>query len=537
MEFGSVPTAESAGAILAHSIARPASIRFKKGRQLSESDAARLAHAGVEAITVCRLGPDDVHEDDASERLAAATAGDGLRRSAAFTGRVDLIAEADGLLVYDRAALDALNRVDEGITFAALPPFSRVVARQMAATAKIIPFGVAKAALEAALPAVPLFRVAPFQPLPLPLIQTVLDDTKPSVLDRTEEIMAARAGSVGATMRPPIRCRHEATALKTALEAALSASPAVVTVVGASAIVDRHDVIPTAIRACGGTVEHFGMPVDPGNLLLLGRIGAVPVIGAPGCVRSPKPNGYDRVLERLVAGVAVDGPGIMAMGAGGLLKEIPSRPLSRAGIEETPTGGASRIVGVLLAAGQSRRMGRRNKLLADLNGRPMVRHAAETLLKTALDGLTVVTGHQADAVRGALDGLPVAFADSPAHAQGLAETIKRGIAAVPDGVDGVLIALGDMPWLSAKTVNRLIAAFDPAAGRSICVPVHDGKRGNPVLFSRRFFSEIQGLSGDSGARSLLGAHAEQVAEVVVDDPGVGLDLDTPEALAAARADR
>lgn len=536
MEFGPVPAADSAGAILAHSLALPGR-KLKKGRLLTDEDAAAIAEAGIAQVTVCRLGPDDVHEDEAAARLAAATAGSGLKASAPFTGRVNLIAGTEGLLIYDPAALDALNRVDEGITLAALPPYSRVSARQMAATAKIIPFGVPGSSLEAALPPAALMRVAPFRDVPLALIQTVLDDTKASVLDKTEAVMAARAGGVGATALPPARCRHDEADLTMALKAALAQVPAAVTIVGASAIVDRRDVIPAAIEACGGTVEHFGMPVDPGNLLLLGRVGGVPVIGAPGCVRSPKPNGYDWVLERLVAGVAVDGAGIMGMGAGGFLKEIPSRPLPRAEAEEAKASATPRIAGILLAAGQSRRMGPENKLLADLDGRPMVRHAAETLLAADLDGITVVTGHEAARVRDALDGLPLAFTDSPAYAQGLAETVKRGIAALPEDTDGALIALGDMPRLKAETVAKLIAAFDPVEGRSICVPAHRGKRGNPVLFARRFFPEILELSGDSGAKSLLGAYEDQVAEVAVDDPGILLDLDTPEALAAARAER
>src|SRR6202043_2447208 len=106
---------------------------------------------------------------------------------------------------------------------------------------------------------------------------------------------------------------------------------------GASAILDRRDVIPAAVIAAGGRVDHFGMPVDPGNLLLLGHVGTIPVLGLPGCARSPKVNGFDWVLERLVAGVPVGPREIMSMGAGGLLAEIPSRPLPRAQASPAPT--------------------------------------------------------------------------------------------------------------------------------------------------------------------------------------------------------
>jgi molybdenum cofactor cytidylyltransferase len=538
MRFGPVPPADAAGAILAHSTSAGPK-RFKKGHRLSAEDTEVLAAAGLNSVVVCRLEDGDIEEDRAADRLAEAVTGSGLGRSAAFTGRVNLTAEADGILVYDLAALDAINRIDEGITLAALPPFSRVAARQMVATAKIIPFAVPEEALRTACPHDPLLRVAPFRAKRLGLIQTELPETKPKVLDKTDQVMAARAAALGAAQQDPRRCPHDSGALAAALRRSLEDGADIVTVVGASAIVDRRDVIPAAIEAAGGTVHHFGMPVDPGNLLLLGEVDGRPVIGAPGCVRSPKPNGYDWVLERLAADLPVDRDAIMAMGSGGFLKEIPSRPLPRIEAEAEPghSGAHARalsIHAILLAAGQSRRMGPENKLLADLDGKPMVRHAAEALDASQARGITVITGHEADAVRAALDGLNLAFAQSPLYAQGLAETVKRGAAAVPEEADGALFALGDMPRVRPETLDKLIAAFDPVEGRAICVPVHNGKRGNPVLFARRFFPEIMELSGDSGAKALLGAYEEQVCEVAVDDPGVLLDLDTPDALTRAR---
>lgn len=543
MRFGPVPPVDAAGAILAHSTTAGGR-RFKKGHRLSATDAETLAAAGLNSVIVCRLDAGDIEEDPAADRLAGAVTGDGLARSAAFTGRVNLTAEADGILVYDLAALDALNRVDEGITLAALPPFSRVAARQMVATAKIIPFAVPEKALSKACPTAPLLRLAPFQSKRLGLIQTELAETKPKVLEKTDQVMAARAAALGAQQQPPRRCAHDSAALADALRAVLAEGAEIVTIVGASAIVDRRDVIPAAIEAAGGHVHHFGMPVDPGNLLLLGAVDGKPVIGAPGCVRSPKPNGYDWVLERLAADLPVDRTAVMAMGGGGFLKEIPSRPLPRIAAEagnsgpgEAAPARAASIHAVLLAAGQSRRMGSQNKLLADLDGKTLVYRAAETLKKSQVTGITAVTGHEADAVRAVLTPLDIAFAESPLYTQGLAETVKRGTAAVPEDADGALFTLGDMPRLQPETVDRLIAAFDPVEGRSICVPVHNGKRGNPVLFARRFFPEIMELSGDSGAKALLGAYEDQVCEVAVEDPGVLLDLDTPDALSRAQREK
>ena len=311
---------------------------------------------------------------------------------------------------------------------------------------------------------------------------------------------------------------------------------------GASAIVDRRDVLPSGLEAAGGRVTHFGMPVDPGNLMLLGELQGLPVVGLPGCARSPKVNGFDWVLQRLVAGLKVGPEDVMRLGAGGLLKEIAARGLPRAEAVETHEGAprAPKIAAVVLAAGQSRRMGKVNKLLASVDGKPMVAHVIESLQASQARPLAVVTGHDYAAVEAALpprsrEGRGFTLAHNPDYASGLSSSLRRGLAALPEDIDGVLVCLGDMPRVSPAIVNRLIAAFNPLEGRAICVPTWQGKRGNPVLFARRFFPEMQEIAGDTGARALIGEHAEVVCEVPMDDDAVLLDVDTPEALEALSA--
>jgi molybdenum cofactor cytidylyltransferase len=308
---------------------------------------------------------------------------------------------------------------------------------------------------------------------------------------------------------------------------------------GASAILDRRDVIPAAIVAAGGRVDHFGMPVDPGNLLLLGHVAERVVLGLPGCARSPKVNGFDWVLERLVAGLPVGSAEIMRMGSGGLLAEIPSRPLPRAEAKPAEPRAAAkpagpRIGALLLAAGQSRRMGGPNKLLAEVDGAPMVAYVARRLLASRARPIIAVLGNQADAVDAALGKLPVERVRNPEFAGGLSTSLKRGIAALPPDLEGALICLGDMPLISGRHIDRLIAAFNPLEGRAIIVPTRRGKRGNPVLWSKRFFPEMAELAGDVGAKHLIGEHAELVAEVEMDDDAILVDIDTPEALDALR---
>jgi molybdenum cofactor cytidylyltransferase len=179
-------------------------------------------------------------------------------------------------------------------------------------------------------------------------------------------------------------------------------------------------------------------------------------------------------------------------------------------------------------------MGGPNKLLAELDGKKLVRIVAGQALASRATEVIVVTGHQADLVEQALAGLKVKFVRNPDFAGGLASSVKAGIGAVPANADGVLVCLGDMPLISADLIDRLIEAFEPDRGHLITVPVSDGRRGNPVLWSRRFFRELMTLDGDVGARHLIAKHAEAVAEVPVEGDSAFLDIDTPQALEAAR---
>jgi molybdenum cofactor cytidylyltransferase len=275
-------------------------------------------------------------------------------------------------------------------------------------------------------------------------------------------------------------------------------------------------------------VEHFGMPVDPGNLMLIGHANNIPVLGAPGCARSPKENGFDWVLMRLLAGLEVTRADVTGMGVGGLLMEIVTRPQPRVPVG---TDGNRNVAAIVLAAGRSTRMGGPNKLLAEINGKPLVRIVAEQALASKASSVVVVTGHQQSEVEQALHGLNVSLTHNPDFADGLATSVKAGIAAVPKDADGALVCLGDMPLIDAKLIDRLIEAFSPDKGSLIVLPVAGGRRGNPVLWSRRFFSELMTLDGDIGARHLIAQHGEAVAEVEVEGKSAFLDIDTPEALA------
>ena len=536
MFFGSLPVAETEGAMLAHGMRFPDKA-FKKGHVLTLADIGVLTANGINQVTVARLDSSDVAEDAAADNLAAEITGDLIDVSRSFTGRVNFFAKANGLLTYPVAHLQAFNRVDESITLAALPPNTPVSAGQMIATLKIIPFAIPRSALEIARSVAKhgrdrLFSVVAFQTLNVGLIQTRLPGTKPTVLEKTTDVTRARLAALDCGLVSDQVVDHNVQQLSRAIKAMLRDGVEMVLISGASAVVDRRDIVPAAIEHAGGQVEHFGMPVDPGNLMLFGRIGKIPAIGLPGCARSPKLNGFDWVLQRVVAGVPLGSKEIMSMGLGGFLKEIPIRPLPRADAADRPQARAPRIAIIVLAAGQSRRMGKNNKLVADVNGTAMVRHTLENIAGVVPDEPIVVSGHEADMVTAALVGLDLKIVHNPKFAAGLSTSLVTGLGALDDEVDGALVCLADMPRVSREDIKKLIAAFDPIENRAICVPTFRGKRGNPVLWGREFFDPMSRVSGDVGARHLIGAHDDKVVEVEVDSDGVILDVDTPEMLKA-----
>lgn len=541
MDFRRFSLDEAEGTLLAHSV-KAEGQAFKKGRILSADDIAALRSAGQDGVIAARLEADDIPEDRAAQIIAEAACGDGVRCAAPFTGRCNLYAETHGVALIDHNRLDEINLIDEAVTVATVAPFELVEPGQMLATIKIIPFAAPKDVVSAgsdiARGAEPLVQVAALQDKPVGLVLTRLPATKESILDKSLETTRNRLTHLGSRLAGEIRCDHTEEAVASAVTDLLDQGCQPILVFGASANVDRRDVVPAGMIRAGGEIDHFGMPVDPGNLMLLGHHGEISLVGLPGCARSPKENGFDWVLWRLLADVPVSREDVMRMGSGGLLKEIPSRPQPRTGKigeERSAADGVPRmprIAALVLAAGQSRRTGKINKLLAEIDGIPMAARVLTEVRASAAGPVIVVTGHESDRVADALAGDDLTVVHNPDYAEGLSTSLVAGLKALPDNVEGVIVCLGDMPRVRAAHIDKLIAAFNPLEGRAICVPTFTGKRGNPVLWGAQFFEEIEAVAGDVGARHLIGTHGDLVAEVPIDDDGVLVDVDTPEALIA-----
>lgn len=537
MRFEEVALGTAVGAVLAHSHLLGRGASLKKGRVLTEADLRGLAAAGVQRLHVARLEPGDLSEDEAARVVAEAVAGPEVTVAKATTGRANLFARARGLLLVGEAGVDALNLVDERVTLATRSPYAVVAAGDLVATVKVIPFAVPAARVELARQAAggPVVKVAPFKPLRAGLVLTSLGPARATMEIRAATAQRQRLASLGGELVRELRVPHDAGLVAEALTALLDEGVDLVLLLGASAIVDRGDVIPQAVERVGGVVEQLGMPVDPGNLLMLARRGETPIVGVPGCARTLKRSGFDWVLERLAAGLTITASEVRKMGTGGLLADLdrPS-PRQRAEAQSSPP----RVAAVVLAAGLGRRMGGANKLLEPVGEVPIVARVVDALLESQASPIYVVVGHAAEEVRGVLADRPVRFVINSDFEEGLGASLRAGIGAVlasDPHVDGALVALGDMPFLRPSHVNRLIAAFEPRGRFSVCVPVHERKRGHPVLWASRHFPELLKLEGDVGARGLMEAHADAVLAVPIDDSAIYDDVDTVEMLAEARA--
>lgn len=542
MIFGDFPAAEAEGVRLAHTLRLP-NLLLKKGRVLSAGDVAALTAAGVERVAGARLDAGELDEDAAARTVAGLLANTGIVPRPPYTGRCNLYAQGAGVLVVDRERIDRLNRISEAITLATLPQHACVGRDQRVATVKIIPFAVGPRCVDAWRELVgtrsPL-HLAPLRTCRAALIMGVSPSTGERLLDMTVTATRGRLEALGSTLALTLRCAHDGPAVTQALQQALAAGCDLVLVMGATVSKDRADVVPAAIVAAGGVIEHFGMPVEPGNMLLTARIGKVPVFNLPGCARSRNHNGIDLLLQRLLAGLLLAPYDIMRLGVGGLLHsreddeaivDPGQESAPAAAPAEAPAPEPPRVAALVLAAGRSTRMGERNKLLCAVDGVPLVLRAANAACASRACQVMVVTGHEAERVEAALDGRPVSFTHNPDYAQGMAGSLRRGLRALRCDVDAVIVLLADMPGIDAAVVDRMIDAFDPAQP-AILVPEHAGRRGNPILWPRRFFAEMAALSGDTGARGLLEQYAREVRRVPFDSPAIFADVDTPEALRA-----
>ena len=552
MKFGALELDKCLGAVLVHS-QKLGGQRIAKGSVLDAALIEAFRQEGVTSLVCARPETEDLGENNVAEMLAERLAKElnpeDMEVSQAVTGRVNFKAVRPGLIRYERSALRDFNMVHEGLGLS-LPSHNQLLhAGQIAATLKVIPYFLHQkivAELTDKIGDAPLFTYHPLVPKKAYLIQTQSPALPDKVYSATEMVTRDRLAELRCDLLGAAVCAHKLEAVTNEIKIAYQQGAELILICGGSAIMDRQDVVPASIQQLGGQIEQLGLAVDPGNLLMVAQWQNTPIIGMPGCARSPKLNGFDWVLHLLLAGVALSKKELADLGAGGLLTEIASRPLPRLKAVEASQSAympAKRLAALLLAAGQSRRMGAENKLLLEIEKKPIIRHAAEALLQAGLTEIYVVTGHQAEAVRACLAGLNLSFIDNPNYARGQASSVSCGIAGLPEAVSDVLIALGDMPLIEAELISALCQRHSETAfdGAKITLPVYTHptqpdnlKRGNPVIWSQAYFGELKSLSGDQGGRQILADYPAHIQHLHWPDAQPFEDVDTKEALQIMR---
>lgn len=522
MRFEERLIAESEGWTLAHSVICGKK-RIIKGTVLNSALLSKLIVAGVEKAQVFLLETGDLNEDTAAKAAAANITGSGLSIEPTGRGRANIIAACDGLFVPNNG-IDAVNNADDAFSAASLASHTPVRVGQLVATIKLIPYGLPSEKLDN-IPDLPAkMTVKPFQQFTAALIITGGAPTP-----KTTASLTARINRLGGRLTTQEPVEHSENAVCDALSEITAEPVELILMLGASAISDKRDIFPTALKSAGGKLIKLGMPADPGNLLMLGRLDEKTVIGLPGCARSPALNGFDWVLQRFAAKEPLDAHTLTAMGTGGLLKEPAGRNTPRTGPSKytsAPTAAA-----IVLAAGKSSRAKNIHKLLSTLGGKTVIASTVDSLLGIKNLQVVVVTGHKSTEINACLADKNMSTIHNPNFEQGMGSSLAVGIAALNETTNHALVCLGDMPFVQQETIEKMLETAANLSGTAIFIPTFHGKRGHPVLWPKRFFNDLKNLQSETGGKQILRDNPEKIIEVPVDDAGILIDLDTPEMLA------
>jgi len=518
MRFETVKIETALGWRLAHSHTT-GETKIPKNTLLTEKVVSALLGSGIQEADAYLMEDGDIQEDFAAEKIARTIAGKGLKVGPVTRGRANIYATSSGLFRASQKT-HRVNQVSSDIGVSTLPDLSPVQAGKLVATVKVIPYAVLETTIKMVQSLGTTLELAPFSPFKVSLIMS-----GEGMTEKALRVTESRLSSIQGQIAQTLTCPHTVAELSDKLK---QAEHELVLVSGISAISDRRDTVPGALEVAGGEILHLGMPVDPGNLLMLGRLSEKTVIGMPGCSKSPALNGFDWVLERYAARLPLNAEVIQSMGIGGLLKETADRPSPRAPNKPSP-GGLTQAI--LLAGGNSSRSGKTHKLLADLDGKPVIEQTVLNLKNAGIGDIIVVTGARKAEIEAALGSQSVEFVHNPRFADGMSTSISAGVAAIKANTAQTLICLADMPFVASETYEALLGAAEKVSEADIFVPRFKGKRGNPVLWRKNMISALSNLSGDTGGRVIMQENVDKICEVDTEDPGVLIDLDTPEALA------
>ncbi len=522
---------ESLGSVIAQTYNLPGKT-ISKGTFVTSEIVGYFKEGEVQNILCAVPDNGDIHEDEAANIISNAIDRSHIYIDSASTGRVNFKSRSLCLVRYERDLIKNVNLVDESIAFSIVEHNQLLAKNDLIATLKIIPFFTRKKYVDQIISILDnkeLFKTHTLNKKEVSLIQTSFEWQKKSMFKATLNVTKNRLEALDCSLNEEKLIRHDYNVLRSEIRSSIESGIDILLISGASAIIDRSDYIPKAILSEGGEIIQYGLAVDPGNLLLVGKIAKTTIIGMPGCARSPKLNGFDWVLQLLMADIPVVKEELAEMGAGGLLMEIASRPLPRA-LAKSVNKREKKIMGVILAAGNSTRMGKDNKLLKNIDGTPLIRNIVLEITKSDLDSCSIVLGYQSDKVADVIKDLNIKLILNPLWKEGQASSLKVALNSLTSSYTDVLIMLGDLPGIKSSHINRIIEEHLSSENRrsKITIPSFKGEKGNPVIWGKSFFHELSNLEGDVGGRVLFSQHPAAINLIEMSDPSVVTDTDTPE---------
>tara|TARA_B100000686_G_C16802814_1_gene987378 strand:- start:1665 stop:3245 length:1581 start_codon:yes stop_codon:yes gene_type:complete len=517
MFFGNISLDKSEGNILAHTL-NINNKRFSKGKIILKEDIKFLKNNGFKSIICAVPNKNDIHEDKIAKILGKLFVNNSIVTEDPHTGRVNILANKSGLIIIDEKVINKFNATSDSITIATLNNYSKINKGDMIATIKIIPFYVSLLILKKISNSYlkKTITIHPFKQKNVGLILSHSEKENSKLNQISIKRINDRLNLLNSSLTKIITCKHDTYEISKNIKILKKQPIDLILILGASAIVDIKDKIPKAIQLAKGCIIRFGMPVDPGNLLLLGKIKNIPVIGLPGCARSPSLNGFDWVLERLLVDKNISSQNISNMGVGGLLKTINK---NKTKIKKY------NISNIILAAGQSKRMKDKNKLLLDINNKKMIQNVIDSAINSNANNNIVVVGYQYQKIEKYIkDNITITM--NKEYKKGLSSSLKKGISTLPEDCDAVIIILGDMPKINTHLINSLINGFNPNDNKYIVTPTYNGKRGNPILIGRKYFPDILKLKGDIGAKDILNKNSKYIHKIPQKNSSSLIDIDT-----------
>ncbi len=528
MKFEIRKTESCRGWRLAHSVVLKHE-KVKKTTLITDEYIQFFQDQGIDELQVFKLGDDDIEENTAALAIANHIAGQNIITDKSARGRCNILAATDGMISFP-PDLSQYNFIDESITLATLHNMQSVKKGQLLATVKIIPYAIPQRFIDQLPTHTAKIDVKPFKEY-----RSIIISSSKSLNEKAFSAIENRIKSSSGYIISVTQCEHSLQELSQEIRTASSQTDVdLILISGLSAISDHRDVVPAALIKAGGQIQHLGMPVDPGNLLMLGYIDDKTVIGLPSCAKSPALNGFDWILQRFAARLHISSDDIKHMGIGGLLKEDKTRPSPRYQIDNTPNKIKLPSIKVaILAAGKSSRA-KTNKLLVKADGEPVISKTVTAITKSKFideKNVLVITGHDSEKIEAVMAQHTVQIHFNPRFETGMSESLKIANELFHEETDYILIALADMPFINPQTIDRLIETAVTHPEYDVIIPTFQRKRGNPVLWRRSYFHGVKDLSGDRGGRSIIKENEETVLEVEINDPGILIDLDTPEMIA------